>query len=258
MSSIIVRELIDTLRVEKNRRLCIRTAIFLHDGLELDKDDYLGQYKEIPIILIQRGFITALTYIINDIKFDLQDIIPLFLTCCKYGQINIAGWLLNKFRISKKDLNGVDNTYLEFDGFLPLELACCYGQLDMVKWINKKFRPTADDIGNHTFIEICRHGYLDMAKYVYTTYGLSREHCMKFNNAAFHSLCTKTDTSMIEWLQQILMITKEEFLQYNKLSLLLTGINGNSQMQKWLSKEYSLTEKDCMKSKQDLISDWSQ
>ena len=259
MTSNIVRELIDSLRVEKSRRLCIRTAIFLHDGLELDMDDYIGQYQDILIILTRRGFTTALEYIFDGVaSYNPECIRKLFLICCEYNQINTAEWLVDKFHLSKLDFDLTSDSYPEFDGFLPLEMACYYGHPTMVEWLQEKFNLTRDDFGSHTFIDICKRGCLRLVKTAYYVYELTRDHCMKFNNAAFGALLAGTNTKLADWLQSVLIITREEFLQYNKLSLLILGKNGGSQMREWLNAKYDLTQDDYTNNERDLINRWTQ
>lgn len=159
------------------------------------------------------------------IKNDNTIMKTFFVTCCEYGQLNIAQWLLE----IKPDLNISFGSY-QHGNNIPFITACRTGHINILQWL-----VTIDpsminlDLFQKAFSEACIYGHLELAQWLLHT--LHDDINIIGNGALIHA-SGNGHLDIAQWLLEIKpSIMTDSIFQHSFLS---TNLGGHLNVSKWL------------------------
>lgn len=98
--------------------------------------------------------------------------------------------------------------------------------------------------GHSDFINACIEGRIDMAKFLYDLFNLSRDNVLFDNNYAFRCACKNGFLLVAQWLHQICCFNDNELKIQNNYTLKWACINDHLHMIKWLLNICTYTEQE--------------
>lgn len=160
---------------------------------------------------------------------------------CKYGYLKL---LKHLHRNCKSALDGVSAEA----GSDAWREACVNNHLEVAKWLYEIYNP-AQVYG----IEILRIevqlmvyvvGYLELARWLHTTLGLTRENVTVVDNYVLRVTCEKGRLEFAKWLHATYSLTPEDAKAENNEALRHACKGGHLEIAKWLHETYGLTQAD--------------
>ena len=182
-------------------------------------------WLQIYVSIVHRSIKTWYSPYGRHITYDVLLIFPRFFDKCKP---EILYQLCNKndlrdlikihyrFGWSRDD---VEQYYID----IVLQLACRHGNLNMAKWLYTVLQLTVDDVRfseNQTFKHACKYGNLDMAQWLYTTFQLTVDDARSEDNYAFRHACIYGYLDVAQWLYTTFQLTVDDArVGYNETRL---------------------------------------
>jgi hypothetical protein len=137
-------------------------------------------------------------------KYNRNEITKLFRYKCTIGDLDIAKWMSEEFKIIKDDF------VIELDDhhYYVFESTCLNGQLEVAKWFSSNYDLNKNTFGtwrtNIIFSNCCsEHNNLPIIKWLYETFDITKEHGSGGNiYYLFANICGYGDKylSMVKWL----------------------------------------------------------
>ena len=117
-------------------------------------------------------------------------------------------------------------------------LALCYrNSLHEIIKIHDRFGWSNNDVrrdDNFVFMCACTGNYLDLAKWLYTTFQLTVDDIRSNNNATFHAVCIYGHLDVAKWLYTVFQLTVEDARSQNNFVFMLASDNDHEDVCDWL------------------------
>jgi hypothetical protein len=226
---------------------------FVISKFRLSKKDCMKYDNLLFTCMCELSNIYMMNYLYDLLKFTESErelyVGDIFGLLCKTNKPDAANWVWNKFNMTDSEElrvlriceSCIRNKYLDVIKLLCSKLnefkrllssgswfanICAYGGLEMVKWVYTEFKLTREKCmldDNCAFRNACWNGELEVAKWLYTEFKMTREECMMKNNDAFRFACEN--------------IYPGSYLNAEKNPYLNTA--------RWLCSELKLTKEEC-------------
>jgi len=207
-----------------------------------------------------------------------------FQFACKYGHLDIAKWIVQKYELYYNDAIANYNDALYFacknghldiiQWFVPkffltsvrkrkyhvyvFGLACKYGHFELVQWAFQHIRKEDVKCGdNYAFRNACCNGHMEIVKWLVEQVGdinydantndLMNHYSIENSgrNWAFNQACEQGILPIVEWLFQRTNLTLEDLRNDANFALKRACYRGHIHVVQWLMNNFPLDSDDC-------------
>lgn len=104
---------------------------------------------------------------------------------------------------------------------------------------------------NDIFIDTCRRGDLEFAKYLTATFALNSQDARAQSNKPLHMACLCGHLALAKWLVQRFDLHREDAVSENNYAIQAACAGGHLHLSRWLAETFELTREDI--SAQDIM-----
>ncbi len=132
--------------------------------------------------------------------------------------------------------------------------ACQHGYIDVVKWMHTTYNLTQKDgriYDNNPLRRACQYGKLELVEWICTTYNLTSKDARSYRNDSLGIACKYGNLELVKWLHKTFELTIDDVRECWAFSI--SCKKGHLEQAKWLHATFGLTTEDARKNSNTIL-----